>query len=99
MMSRKKALEDLSRERRASAACFLLGYQVDSISLTHARLAGFGWTTFPWYATHAPALHAAVLRCLVPGLRTTGLGTFLDLTLMCCADHGCFSCAPAGCIG
>ena len=54
MMSRKKALDDLSREWRASAACFLRGYQVDSISLTHARLAGFGWTTFPWYAkTHA----------------------------------------------
>jgi hypothetical protein len=64
---------------------------IDSISLTHARLAGFGWTTFPWYATHTPALHAAVLRCLVPGLRTTGLGgTFfscLDAYVLCCADR------------
>lgn len=74
MMSRKKALDDVEQGRESFCCLLSALVSVDSISLTHARLAGFGWTTFPWYATHTPALHAAVLRCLVPGLRTTGLG-------------------------
>jgi hypothetical protein len=76
MMSRKKALDDVEQGQESFCCLLSAWVSVDSISLTHARLAGFGWTTFPWYAKPMHLFY-----------------------LMCCADHVCFSCAPAGCIG
>jgi hypothetical protein len=50
MMSRKKALDDVEQGQESFCCLLSAWVSVDSISLTHARLAGFGWTTFPRYA-------------------------------------------------
>lgn len=53
-MSRKKAVD----EEMGRPLAWLLRYRFD---IANAR-AGFGWTTFPWYANHA--LHCITQFCV-----------------------------------
>jgi hypothetical protein len=73
MLSRKKALDDGAGELRCLLA--LVAWVVYRFDLANARATCRFWLDdIPMVRYPRTALHAAVLRCLVPGLRTTGLG-------------------------
>ena len=98
MLSRKKALDDGAGELSLLA---LIAW-VSTFDLANARATCRFWLDdIPMvrYPHTCIACRSFALPCSWVENDRIG-GTFLDLTLMmCCADHWCFSCAPAGCIG